>query len=92
MMSGNAAAPIIEEEQRRAREALGAHHQEADMTDSSAPVTDQRAHSAWAVGYVAFASILLLMVGLFRFIAGLVAVTEEQAPRGRTNLVRRTGG
>jgi hypothetical protein len=48
------------------------------MTESSVPMTDQHTHSAWAVGYATFASILLLMAGVFHFIAGLVAVAEEE--------------
>ena len=48
------------------------------MTESSVPMTDQHTHSAWAVGYATFASILLLMAGVFHFIAGLVAVADEE--------------
>ncbi len=34
-------------------------------------------HSSWAVGYAMFASVLLLMAGIFQFVAGLVAVVED---------------
>jgi hypothetical protein len=46
------------------------------MSDTS-PAPDRRAYSAWAVGYAAFASVLLLMAGIFHFIVGLVAVIED---------------
>ncbi len=42
------------------------------MTDSN-----KLAHSSWAVGYAMFASVLLLMGGIFQFVAGLVAVVED---------------
>ena len=42
------------------------------MTDSN-----KLAHSSWAVGYAMFASVLLLMAGIFQFVAGLVAVVED---------------
>lgn len=42
------------------------------MTDSN-----KLAHSSWAVGYAMFASVLLLMAGIFQFVAGLVAVIED---------------
>ena len=48
------------------------------MTESSVPVIDQHTHSAWAVGYALFASILLFVAGFFHFVAGLVAVAEEE--------------
>ena len=47
------------------------------MTES-ATSTDQHTHSAWAVGYTMFASVLLAIAGVFHFIAGLVAVAEEE--------------
>jgi hypothetical protein len=54
------------------------------MTDtestSTAPVP--RAHrtelSAWAVGWSAFAGAILVMVGIFQVIAGLVAILEDE--------------
>jgi amino acid transporter len=42
------------------------------MSDSN-----QRSHSSWAVGYATFASVLLLMAGIFQFVAGLVGVIED---------------
>ena len=47
------------------------------MTDSNAPDSNKLAHSSWAVGYAMFASVLLLMAGIFQFVAGLVAVVED---------------
>ncbi len=47
------------------------------MTESNAPDSTNPAHSSWAVGYAMFASVLLLMAGIFQFVAGLVAVVED---------------
>jgi hypothetical protein len=47
------------------------------MSESVTP-TNQRQQSAWAVGYAMFASVLMMMAGVFHFIAGLVAVAEEE--------------
>ncbi len=34
--------------------------------------------SAWAVGYAAFAGVILMMIGFFQFIAGLVGILEDE--------------
>jgi hypothetical protein len=34
-------------------------------------------HSAWAVGWSSFASIMLIMVGIFHAMAGLVALVDD---------------
>ena len=47
------------------------------MTESNASDSNKLAHSSWAVGYAMFASVLLLMAGIFQFVAGLVAVVED---------------
>jgi hypothetical protein len=59
------------------RDIASARRQEKDMTEAT-PSTDPHTHSAWAVGYAVFAAVLLMMVGVFHFLAGLVAVVEEE--------------
>ncbi len=47
------------------------------MSDTRVPDSNRPSHSSWAVGYATFASVLLLMVGIFQFVAGLVGVIED---------------
>lgn len=34
--------------------------------------------SAWAVGYSMFAAVMLMMIGVFHFIAGLVGIVDDE--------------
>ena len=47
------------------------------MSESNVSESNKPGHSSWAVGYAMFASVLLLMAGIFQFVAGLVAVVED---------------
>ena len=47
------------------------------MSETRVPDSNQRSHSSWAVGYATFASVLLLMAGIFQFVAGLVGLIED---------------
>ena len=46
------------------------------MSETQVP-DSSKSHSSWAVGYATFASVLLLMAGIFQFVAGLVGVIED---------------
>ena len=45
---------------------------------SSRADSGSRATSGWAVGLIVFAAIMLMMAGTFQFLAGLVAVFENE--------------
>lgn len=40
-------------------------------------MNDGRGYSSWAVGWAAFAGIMLIMAGVFHALAGLVAIVDE---------------
>ena len=44
----------------------------------SAPPTDERRGSAWASGGVIFAGSMMLLIGFFQMIAGLVAIIDDE--------------
>ena len=48
------------------------------MSETRVPDSNRPSHSSWAVGYATFASVLLLMAGIFQFVAGLVGVIEDE--------------
>jgi len=45
-------------------------------TASTYPRTDERGMSAW-VGWIAFASMMMMMLGIFHVIEGIVALTKD---------------
>jgi hypothetical protein len=50
------------------------------MSDEAYPsrARGQEATSGWAVGFVLFAAIMMIMIGIFQAIAGLVAIFENE--------------
>jgi hypothetical protein len=53
------------------------------MTDSASPQyrsagRAREATSGWAVGFILFAAIMMIMIGIFQAIAGLVAIFENE--------------
>jgi hypothetical protein len=55
---------------------------ESAMTDQAAPqyrsAGREREASGWAVGFILFAAIMMLMSGVFQALAGLVAIFENE--------------
>jgi hypothetical protein len=56
---------------------------EERMTDQAASRyestgTGNHARSGWAVGFIVFAAIMMMMAGLFQFTAGLVAIFQNE--------------
>jgi cell division protein FtsW (lipid II flippase) len=49
-----------------------------DAYSSSAPRRAERETSGTAVGFILFAAIMMLMIGIFQAIAGLVAIFENE--------------
>jgi hypothetical protein len=64
---------------------VGGREQRRDgqMTDEAYPTSAGRADraaetSGWAVGFILFAAIMMIMVGVFQAIEGLIAIVENQ--------------
>lgn len=49
-----------------------------DVRASSQSVSVQREPSGWAVGWIAFAAMMMLLIGCFHIIAGLVALIDDE--------------
>jgi hypothetical protein len=63
------------ETQRRAP--VGDANEEPDVTQYR-EVDSGRAPSAWAVGWTMFAAIMMIMIGSFHVIAGLIAIIDDE--------------
>ena len=50
----------------------------ASQTQRSAAVPPAEATSGWAIGFISFAAIILIMSGAFQALAGLVAIFEDE--------------
>lgn len=48
------------------------------MTDAVRTTDTGRPTSGWAVGWTFFAAIMMIMVGIFQAIAGLVAIVDDE--------------
>ena len=49
-----------------------------DAYSSSAPRRADRETSGWAVGFILFAAIMMIMVGVFQALQGLIAIFENE--------------
>ena len=50
----------------------------ANVSVASTPRTSGRAPSGWAVGWTYFASIMMILIGVFHAIAGLIGILDDQ--------------
>ena len=48
------------------------------MADAGTGSAHTRQHSGWAVGWTYFASVMMMLVGAFQAIAGLVAILDDE--------------
>jgi hypothetical protein len=48
------------------------------MAHATTPSSDTRQHSGWAVGWTYFAAVMMMLVGAFQAIAGLVAILDDE--------------
>ena len=50
----------------------------ASQTQPSAAAPRAEASSGWAVGFISFAAVIMIMAGVFQALAGLVAIFEDE--------------